>query len=238
MGTDSWQHRTEQATRVLIAARVRLHHDGMAGLLAHDPRIAVIGTVTGATEALATIAARNPDVVVVDTALPGSLETIRLIHAACPKVRLVATAVPDRDADVIACAEAGAAGYATRDASAADLRDVIQRASSGEIVCSPRMAAALFLRIATLAAQGKNEPSLSRLTPREHEIVLLIEEGLSNKQIARRLQIELTTVKNHVHHILEKLGVGGRDAVAAWLREEIRHEHAEPWAAGAASDRL
>jgi DNA-binding NarL/FixJ family response regulator len=215
------QHRSGHATRVLIAARVRLHHDGLADLLAHDPRIEVVGTATGPSEALASIASLEPDVVVVDTALPGSLDNIRLIHAARPAVHVVATAVPDRDSEVIACAEAGAAGYATRDASAADLVDVIERASSGEILCSPQMAATLFRRIATLAAQGASEPPLNTLTSREHEIVLLIDEGLSNKQIASRLQIEVTTVKNHVHHILEKLRVGARGEAAARLRAEV-----------------
>ena len=83
------------------------------------------------------------------------------------------------------------------------------------------MAATLFLRIATLAAEGAHQPPLNRLTSREHEIVLLIEEGLSNKQIARRPQIEVATVKNHVHHILEKLGVAGRGEAAARLRAEV-----------------
>ena len=228
MGVDDWdrgdrgcQHRPAHATRVLIAARVRLHHDGLADLLARDPRVEVVGTATGPTDALAIIASLEPDVVVVDTALPGSLDSIRLIHAARPAVCVVATAVADRDSEVIACAEAGAAGYVTRDASAADLVDVIDRASTGEILCSPRMAAALFRRIATLAAQGAREPPLHRLTSREHEIVVLIEEGLSNKQIAHQLQIEVTTVKNHVHHILEKLGVAGRGEAAARLRADV-----------------
>lgn len=227
-GDPTCQQRSAHATRVLIASRVRLYRDGLADLLSHDPRIEVVGAATGPSEALASIASLEPDVVVVDAALPGSLDNIRVICAARPAVRVVATAVPDRDSEVIACAEAGAAGYATRDASATDLADVIERASSGEILCSPRMAATLFRRIATLAAQGAPAPPLNTLTSREHEIVLLIDEGLSNKQIAHRLQIEVTTVKNHVHHILEKLSVGARGDAAARLHAEVGRTDAQP----------
>jgi two-component system, NarL family, nitrate/nitrite response regulator NarL len=207
-------------TRVLIVARVRLHRDGLASLLGRDRRLEVVGTATGPNVALAKIASVEPDVVVVDAALPGSLETVQVISAARPDVRVVVTAVEEQEAEVIACAEAGAAGYATLDASAAELVDVIEGAADDRIPCSPQMAAVLFRRIGALAAKLVPEPALGCLTSREHEIGLLIEEGLSNKQIAERLQIEVPTVKNHVHHILEKLGVTARSEAAARLRAE------------------
>jgi DNA-binding NarL/FixJ family response regulator len=203
-----------------VAAPVRLYRDGLADLLRRDERLEVVGTAGECGDVIAKIVLLKPDVVVVDTALQGSLATIRAITARQDHVRVVAIAVPDSDADVIACAEAGAVGYVTRDASAAELTTVVQSAAGGETVCSPRIAAVLFQRVAALAAERAPQPVLARLTLREREIALLVEEGLSNKQIARRLQIEVPTVKNHVHHILEKLHVRRRVEAAARLRAD------------------
>jgi len=211
---------SQDAIRVFVAARVRLYREGLAALLDRARDIEVAGTAADGSEALAKLATVTPDVVIVDTTLRNGLAQIRAIVAAHPETRVIAFAVPDRPTDVIACAEAGVAGFVTRDASAAELVDTIRRAAKDEIVCSPKLTATLFRRIAALAAERAPEPALHRLTAREREIVLLIDEGLSNRQIAGRLQIELPTVKNHVHNILEKLHVMGRADAAARARAE------------------
>jgi two-component system nitrate/nitrite response regulator NarL len=100
---------------------------------------------------------------------------------------------------------------------------VVRSVTRGETLCSPRIAATLFRRVAALAADRRvgDERTLRRLTRRERQIVDLIADGLSNKEIAHRLQIEFATVKNHVHNILEKLQVTRRaDAVAALRRAD------------------
>jgi two-component system nitrate/nitrite response regulator NarL len=100
-------------------------------------------------------------------------------------------------------------------ASLADLITSLECAAQGDVVCSPRVAGILLRRIGSQAGPRRREGAAVRLTVREHEIVQLIETGLTNKEIARRLHIELATVKNHVHNILEKLQVNRRaDAVA------------------------
>jgi len=119
---------------------------------------------------------------------------------------------------VIACAEAGVSGYVTREASLDELTGVVESVARGESPCSPRISALLLRRVAETAGRRTETDAARRLTRREAEIVGLIDEGLSNKQIAGRLSIELATVKNHVHSILEKLQVERRAEAAARVR--------------------
>lgn len=204
--------------RVLIAVRARLYRDGLSSLLRADGLVEIVGTAADRLGALDQINALRPDVVLVDTSLEGGLGTIKAIASARPDVRVVAIAVPDRDADVIGCAEAGASAYVTLDASTDELVETLQRAAKGELICSPRLTASLFRQVSALSAQREAARPVERLTARERQIVELLDEGLTNKQIAQRLYIEVPTVKNHVHHILDKLHVSRRDDVLARLR--------------------
>jgi two-component system, NarL family, nitrate/nitrite response regulator NarL len=129
---------------------------------------------------------------------------------------VVALGVSEDPDEVLECAEAGVAGYVSRRATVEDLVKTIEGVERGELCCSPRMAAEMFHRVAALAA-GQAAARLFPLTVREQAIVQLISRGLSNKEIAHALSIEVATVKTHVHHILEKLGVPRRAAVAAWV---------------------
>jgi DNA-binding NarL/FixJ family response regulator len=130
---------------------------------------------------------------------------------------VVGIAVPDGEDDVIACAEAGLSGYVTRTDSIAATVEAIESVARGELVTTPRMAAALLQRVRNLATSAP-APGAVRLTPREREIADLLGDGHSNKAIAQRLHIEPTTVKNHVHNILAKLGVSRRADAAQRLR--------------------
>jgi two-component system, NarL family, nitrate/nitrite response regulator NarL len=157
------------------------------------------------------------DVVLVDVSRRGGLEALQRIASAAPEIRLLAVAVPDREPDVLACIEAGAAGYVLRDASLEELADAARRAVRDEPLASPHVIATLMRRVAALSAHGRTG-GLRELTSRELEVVQLIEKGLSNKEIATQLSIAVTTVKNHVHSILEKLGVQRRGEVASIMR--------------------
>src|SRR5262249_26135221 len=118
-------------------------------------------------------------------------------------------------------AEAGIHGYVTRDGSVNDVVVAIQSAVRGEVACSPRVAALLFQRVATLSEATHGVQARPMLTRRELEIAGLITEGLSNKEIARSLRISSATVKNHVHNVLEKLQIRRRGEAAARLRREV-----------------
>jgi len=121
---------------------------------------------------------------------------------------------------VLAMAEAGASGYVALDGSIEDLAAVVDSVSRGETLCSPVIAATLFHRVATLTRERQPEPIEETLTAREVDVLRLIEEGRSNKEIASALYIEIPTVKNHVHRILEKLNVHRRAEAAARARPD------------------
>jgi DNA-binding NarL/FixJ family response regulator len=136
-------------------------------------------------------------------------------------MKIVALGVPDGEDAILSFGEAGIAGCVPPDASIQDLVQAVERAVRGELQITPRIAGAMIRRLALRAAAG-DDSSGNTLTARESEIVRLIDQGLSNKEIAVRLGIEVATVKNHVHNLLEKLRVHRRAEAAARLRRTIR----------------
>jgi DNA-binding NarL/FixJ family response regulator len=167
--------------------------------------------------ALARARSLRPDVIVVDTAIFRPLRAVRALAQELPKAGILALGVPEIEERVIACIEAGATGCLPPEASLDDVRAAVESVSRGEASCSPRMTAAVFERVRELGVRRPDGLD-ARLTPREREIAALIDEGLSNKRIADRLSLETATVKNHVHNILEKLGVSSRGEAAAAVR--------------------
>ena len=159
----------------------------------------------------------DPDLVLVDVTAGAGVATLRELAVTNPESRLLAVGVRDTDHDVLTCIEAGATGYVTRDASLADLAEAAHAVVRGETIASPHVIASLMRRVATLSANGRRG-GVAELTARELEVVELIERGLSNKEIAAQLSIAVTTVKNHVHSILEKLHVHRRGEAASLLR--------------------
>ncbi len=203
---------------VLLVGAVRAYLEALAELLSQTGRFEVVRGLSRLPEELAGIADMGAEIVVIEHVEGATPSTIRDLRRAAPALSVVVLAVPATEAHVMACVEAGAAGYATADQPLGEVREVIASASRGEAVCSPLMAASLLRRLATLAAERRGEPTSKRLTRREGEVVALLERGLSNKEIATTLAIRLPTVKNHVHNVLEKLQVRRRGEAAAALR--------------------
>jgi DNA-binding NarL/FixJ family response regulator len=202
----------------LVVAETRLYRDGLVEILARHPRVEVIGTASDVEGALAAIAQGRPDAVVADVGLAGGAAALREIVGSAPGGRVVAFGVVDSEQVIIDFAEAGVAGYVPREATLEDLVAVVEGAMRDEVICSPRVARTLLRRVGVLARAHSDDGADVRLTSRQTQIVALIDEGLSNKEIARRLQIEVTTVKNHVHNLIEKLGVRRRAEAAARVR--------------------
>jgi two-component system, NarL family, nitrate/nitrite response regulator NarL len=202
--------------RVVIISDIRLYQEGLALILAQHEGIAVTGAAA-CEDAILGPQPPGTDVVLVDTGSSNGSATVRSLVSAFPEAKVVALAVPDSEQGVLAYAEAGAAGFVTRDSSIDELVATIRGVACGELVCSPRNAAILLRRVSALAAMEMPRYE-GRLTVREREIAGLIDAGLSNKQIASRLHIELSTVKNHVHSILEKTGAEDRQAAARHMR--------------------
>lgn len=138
-------------------------------------------------------------------------------------VKTLVIDVPDREHDILYCIETGgASGYLTHNASVGDLVNNIKAIAHGETLCSPRIASLTFCRISRLARQKENTAAANAmsLTRREAEIVSLIEASLSNKEIAARLHIEVSTVKNHVHNILDKLQLHDRHSAVNYIKKQ------------------
>lgn len=204
--------------RVVVVGDIGLYREGVASFLRQAEGFAVVGVGETGADAVRLADETDPDVVLLDGALPGSLEIVRAITQREGAPRVVALTIPEVEHAVLPCIEAGIAGYVRRDGGLDDLVAVIRSAARGEGVCSPRMVGRLWVRLAQLARARTPETPVDSLTTREREILKCIEQGLSNKEIASQLSIELATVKNHVHNILEKLRVRRRGEAAAALR--------------------
>jgi DNA-binding NarL/FixJ family response regulator len=192
---------------------VRLYRQGIGHALERQSSVTVVGSADGPESGLACLSELQVDVVAFDIAMPEALEFARTARLLVPAVKCVAFAVSDIDRDLLACAAAGIDAFVSRDASIDELAAAIEACLVGELRCSARVAGSLYRQLAALAADRPARRAASELTAREAEIARLIRRGLSNKQIAVELGIEVATVKNHVHNILEKLCVHRRSDV-------------------------
>jgi DNA-binding NarL/FixJ family response regulator len=206
---------------VLFVCDVPLYRDGVACSLAATRELDVVGIAGGAEQAFELARHLKPQVVLLDMAMPHAFDVARRIAQKAEQTRVVALAIPEEDGAVIACAEAGIAGYVPRTASVREAIDRVAAVARGEAHCSPRIVGSLLRRIAGLAAERPstaNGGAAAGLTAREAEILALLKQGLSNKMISRRLGIEPATVKNHVHSVFGKLGLRRRAEVAVLLQ--------------------
>jgi DNA-binding NarL/FixJ family response regulator len=159
------------------------------------------------------------DIVVLDTSVDDAESIVRAVKSEWPAAAIILLGVEETDLlSVLLYAEAGAAGFAATTSSVTEFFALLQAVRQGDLLCSPRTAAVLLRRVYDLAPAASARAITWSLTPREMEILLLIEEGLSNKRIADRLCLQTSTVKNHVHAILRKLEVPSRAAAASTYR--------------------
>jgi DNA-binding NarL/FixJ family response regulator len=209
--------------RVFILSDFRTLCDALALALA-QASVTVVGASDTPITAAA-IAELGPDVLLLDIATFAGLSNAIALRQLLPELRIIAISVAEVEDEIIACAKAGVAGFVSRRESTQDLVTAIHSVLRGEFVCSRRIAALMFTRLAAMSAgrsevasdNGRGEiPSANgRLTQREQEIISLLCDGLSNKEIARKLKIQNTTVKNHIHSILSKMHMKRRAEVAA-----------------------
>jgi two-component system nitrate/nitrite response regulator NarL len=207
------------SARVFVISSVCLYREGLVNILSGHEAVELVGAAAGAAEALDALVTLDvpPDIVLLDMSSPESASAARLLSES-HDLRVVALTVPNREDALLACVELGVSGFVTVDASVEELVSVVETAARGEMLFSASFAAALLRRAADLSRRVETPEEELPLTAREREIVRLIAEGLSNKQIAQRLGIHLPTVKNHVQHILEKLGVHSRLEAVVRLR--------------------
>jgi DNA-binding NarL/FixJ family response regulator len=210
--------------RTLIVTDVSLFREGLGHVLAGHVEVRVVGAATPDEDVGGLVAAERPDVLLIDATTVRLSELIPLVSEVAPDTRVVAFAIAVEDEEeVLACAAAGVAGYVARNATVEELVAVLRSAVRGEVRCPPRVTSTIFRQVARLAPFRSASMHPPGFTRREVEIVSLVETGLTNKEIAGRLGIEVATVKNHVHNILEKLHVRRRVDVAALLHRHERH---------------
>lgn len=204
--------------RIVLVSEIQLYREGLAVRIAVEPGWELIASLDALPAALRTAAESSAELVLFN--VPADRENLLAVAAAVAaltRARFVALGVGDVD-EMMAWAEVGVAGFLEQRDSFDELRSVIDSVMRDELRCSPRMAAALLHRVRELS-RWRWTGRLGLLTARELEILRLIGQGLTNGQIAIRMSLALPTVKNHVHHVLQKLQVPTRDAAGEVARQ-------------------
>jgi two-component system, NarL family, nitrate/nitrite response regulator NarL len=202
---------------VFVVAAVRVHRESLAAALDTAPNLRVVGEASTLDEALPQLRDRQPPAVaLLDGPLLRDLVVATPLTAE-PEAKFVAVGVPEDEG--VAWIEAGASGFVPPDGSLDDVIVALHRVADDELAAPPQVAAHLAGRVRDLAAESPDLILQGRLTSREIEVLDLLGEGLSNKQIAQRLSIQVQTVKNHVHNVLLKLGVTRRAEAVTRMRQ-------------------
>ncbi|WP_427870307.1 response regulator [Leucobacter luti] len=203
--------------RVLVVDDHPIVRGGISGLLETEPDFAVVGEAASGEEAIELVASSAPDVVLMDLRMPGigGVEATRAIARGDGSPRVLVFTTYEDDDQILAAIEAGASGYLVKAAPAEELAAGVRAVAAGQTVLAPSIAAQLVARASgagsgSAHAAGQGADRGAALTPRETEILRCVAEGLSNPAIAARLFIGESTVKTHLLHAFEKLGVSDR----------------------------
>lgn len=210
--------------RILLIEDNRILREGIVATLNRQKDVSVVAISEGSEKTWPKARDFKPQVVLLDVSLQSrnSLEVVRLAKKEFPAVKIIGMGLIPAQSDIMEFVQAGAEGFILKSASVAEVIGTIRAVASGQTVLPPTMAGSLFSQVAEHAhAKGKrNLKSAMRMTVREKEVIALIVEGMSNKQIADKLSIAIFTVKSHVHNIMEKLALHTRLQIANHARGE------------------
>lgn len=210
--------------KLVVADDHPLYREGVVRILAAEAGFEVVGEGADADEAVALVAAHLPDLVLLDISMPGGgLTAAHRIAEAFPAVKIVMLTVSEQDDDVHAALKAGALGYVLKGIGGADLIKVVRDVANGSAYVSPALAARLLKDAGDPVAEAARPASLlEALTGREREILELVADGKSNKEVARTLDLQEKTVKHYMTNILKKLQVRNRVEAAILAHEAGR----------------
>ncbi len=194
--------------RIVLADDHQLFLDGLRALLAKEPEIQVVAEASDGREALAEARGQRPDVVVMDLSMPGlnGIEATRRIVQSLPSVRVICLSMHTEPRFVEAALEAGASGYLPKDCATEEMTAAIRAVSNGQTYLSPSVAGVVVDVLRN--REGTEEANaFGVLTGREREVLQLLAEGQSTKELAAHLNLSVKTVGTHREHIMRKLGI-------------------------------
>jgi DNA-binding NarL/FixJ family response regulator len=203
-------------TRLAIVDDHDLAREGLKDMLLDEPDIEVVGEAVNGREALLLCSRLHPDLLLMDVRMPemDGLAATQEIKQRYPSISVLVVTMHENPDYLLEALKAGAAGYVLKDAPQEEVISAVRRVREGESPLDPELAARLLRRLAVetaVRARTVNRVGpLERLTPREREVLALMKLGRTNRQIAESLVISLGTAKNHVEHIIAKLGVSDR----------------------------
>ena len=215
----------DEPIRVIVADDHPLFRAGVAEELGKDPGIEIIALAANGGEAVRLAQEKMPDVVLLDIAMPGKdgISAASSISLACPSTKIIMLTVSEHEDDLMAAFKAGAKGYVLKGVSGRELARVIRSVVDGEIFVSQALASRLLMEM----SEPKSSDPFEELTPREMEILQLLAEGLSNREIGQRLHLAEKTVKHYMTNLLEKLEVGSRVQAALMAQKRKLKQDSE-----------
>ena len=209
---------------VFLLAGNRLFRESLARILRSKSDICVIGSAPCTSEAVEQIEASECDVLLVDpmNGDRSDLPFVQQVARSVPRLKLILIDMTDDESTFLRAVRAGAVGYVLQNASALDIVEAVRLVHQGEAVCPRRLCLSLFKYVASGRTPMPNLRAKSRigLTRREQQLVPLIAQGYTNKEIASHLHLSEQTVKNHIHRILQRIGASDRLAVVELVREQ------------------
>ncbi len=210
--------------RILIADDHALFRQAVKAILADEPDLELIGEAGDGEEAVRLAVELQPDVVLMDVRMPKlvGIEAARKINTELPTAKIVMLTVSDDDADLVEAIKAGASGYLLKEVDPTEIATAVRQTFAGHSLLSPAVASKLVSEFAAISKRADERALRPQLTDRELEVLQLAADGLTNRQIGRRLTISENTVKNHIRNILEKLHLHSRmEAVLYAVREDL-----------------
>jgi two-component system NarL family response regulator len=218
----------DDTIRVLICDDHALFRRGLVMVLESEGGILVVGEAEDGGDALAKAEELAPDVVLMDVRMPkvSGIDATRAIAEAVPATKIIMLTVSDEEEDLYEAVKAGATGYLLKEISIEEVAGAVRAVVAGQSLISPSMASKLLSEFNNLAKQAQQKSLAPKLTDRELQVLKLVAQGMSNREVAGQLYISENTVKNHVRNILEKLHLHSRmEAVVYAVREKLLDIH-------------